>query len=234
MGYPTSVTLNGFQPTLSNISWNGRPVVHAVILDIDGTLLESNEADDELYVTAVRSVLGPVRLRESWDRYDHVTDSGILADICADNGLVLARDDLEQIKTRFIGSLAQHIDGAGAFAEIPGARDFVLSLHNSNQHAVAYATGGWGASARLKLSSAGFPLDIPLASSDDFPERTSIMKHALALIGHEVLSITYYGDGSWDQVATRRLGWQFVAVGDTLAGLSKYEVVGADGGETRT
>ncbi len=62
---------------------------------------------------------------ESWDRYDHVTDSGILEDICADNGLVLARDDLEQIKNRFVGSLARHIDTAGSFPEIPGARDFV-------------------------------------------------------------------------------------------------------------
>jgi len=207
--------------------------VHAVILDIDGTLLESNDADDELYVAAVRSVLGPVRLRESWGSYDHVTDSGILADICADNGLVLTRADLEQIKTYFVESLVQHIDGAGSFPEIPGARDFVLSLHNSSQHAVAYATGGWGASARLKLSRAGFPLDIPLASADDFPERTSIMKHALALIGREVRSITYYGDGTWDQVATRSLGWQFVAVGATLAGLSEYEVMGADGGQRR-
>jgi beta-phosphoglucomutase-like phosphatase (HAD superfamily) len=205
----------------------GRRVVHAVILDIDGTLIESNEADADLYVAAVRSVLGPVRLRESWDRYDHVTDSGLLEDICADNGLILARDVLEQIKRRFLSSLAQHIDTAGSFPEIPGARDFVSSLHNSSQHAVAYATGGWGASARLKLVSAGFPLDIPLASADDFPDRTSIMKHALALIGREVSSITYYGDGSWDQVATRSLGWQFVAVGATLAGLSKYEVVGA-------
>ena len=52
------------------------------------------------------------------------------------------------------------------------------------------------------------------------------MKHALAQIGREVSSITYYGDGSWDQVATRSLGWQFVAVGEALAGLSKYEALG--------
>jgi beta-phosphoglucomutase-like phosphatase (HAD superfamily) len=204
-----------------------RSEMHAVILDIDGTLIESNEVDAGLYVSAIRSVLGPVRLRESWERYDHVTDSGILEDICADNGVVLARDAIEQIKSRFVESLARHIGTSGAFPEIPGARDFVASLRNSSRHAVAYATGGWGVPARLKLSSAGFPLDIPLASSDDFPDRMSIMKHALALIGREALSVTYYGDGSWDRVATRRLRWQFVAVGAALTGLSKFEVVGA-------
>jgi phosphoglycolate phosphatase-like HAD superfamily hydrolase len=215
-----------------NIRWNGRtvnkaPVVHAVILDIDGTLMKSDEADADLYAAAVRAVLGPVRLRESWDRYAHVTDSGILEDICADNELAPARRFLDQVRTRFVASLARHIDTFGSFPEIPGARDFVCSLRKSSQHAVAYATGGWSASAKLKLSSAGFPVDIPLASSDDFPNRTSIMKHALAQIGREFVSITYYGDGSWDRDATLGLGWQFVAVGETLAGLSKYEVVGA-------
>jgi beta-phosphoglucomutase-like phosphatase (HAD superfamily) len=204
-----------------------RAVVHAVILDIDGTLLKSDEADADLYETAVRSVLGPVRLRESWDRYAHVTDSGILADICADNDLMLAGSLLEQVRTRFVASLARHIETFGSFPEVPGARDFVCSLRESRQHAVAYATGGWGDSAKLKLSSADFPLDIPLSSSDDFPNRTSIMRHALAQLGREFASITYYGDGSWDRDATRSLGWQFVAVGEPLAGLSKYEVAGA-------
>jgi beta-phosphoglucomutase-like phosphatase (HAD superfamily) len=201
--------------------------MHAVILDIDGTLLKSDEADAELYVTAVRSVLGPVRLRESWDRYAHVTDSGILADICADNDLMPAGSLVEQVRTRFVASLARHIETFGSFPEVPGARDFVCSLRESHQHAVAYATGGWGDSAKLKLGSAGFPLDIPLSSSDDFPNRTSIMRHALAQIGREFVAITYYGDGSWDRDATLSLGWQFVAVGEPLAGLSKYEAVGA-------
>jgi hypothetical protein len=53
------------------------------------------------------------------------------------------------------------------------------------------------------------------------------MRHALAQLGREFASITYYGDGSWDRDATRSLGWQFVAVGEPLAGLSKYEVAGA-------
>jgi beta-phosphoglucomutase-like phosphatase (HAD superfamily) len=203
--------------------------VHAVILDIDGTLLQSNDVDGDLYAAAVRSVLGPVRVRPSWDMYTDVTDSGILNEICADNALGPPRDVLDQVKTRFVASLAQHIDTFGSFAEVPGARDFVRSLIESGRHAVAYATGGWGSSAELKLRSAGFPLDIPLASADDFPNRTSIMKHAVTLLGQEFLSITYYGDGPWDRAATLSLGWQFVAVGETLVGLSRYGVVRADG-----
>jgi hypothetical protein len=155
-----------------------------------------------------------------------VTDSGILAAICADNRLTPAAGDLDEVKARFVASLSHYVDSFGPFQEIPGAREFVLSLQKSNQHAVAYATGGWGSSAKLKLSSAGFPLDIPVASADDFPDRTSIMTHALTQIGREFKSITYYGDGVWDRDATLSLGWQFVAVGEALSGLLVYRAVG--------
>lgn len=50
----------------------------AAIFDIDGTLVESSGFEDELYVAAVRDVLGDVCIRESWSTYRHVTDTGIL------------------------------------------------------------------------------------------------------------------------------------------------------------
>ncbi|MEJ0007057.1 MAG: HAD family hydrolase, partial [Steroidobacteraceae bacterium] len=197
-------------------------VVHAVIFDIDGTLIKSDDADTALYVAAVRSILGPVRFRESWARYAHVTDSAILRNICADNDLEPTQSVHDQVRERFVASLAQHIGTFGPFEEIPGAREFVLSLHRSPNHVVGYATGGWRASAELKLASAGFPLDIPLASSDDFADRTSIMTHALSQMGRTFKSIAYYGDGSWDRDATTRLGWRFIAVGEALAGISSF------------
>jgi beta-phosphoglucomutase-like phosphatase (HAD superfamily) len=55
--------------------------MHAVILDIDGTLLNSNEIDDTLYRAAVRRILGKVKVRKSWSLYRNVTDSGILEEI---------------------------------------------------------------------------------------------------------------------------------------------------------
>jgi beta-phosphoglucomutase-like phosphatase (HAD superfamily) len=39
--------------------------MHAVIFDIDGTLLDSNDVDGELYVGALERVLGRVRIREN-------------------------------------------------------------------------------------------------------------------------------------------------------------------------
>ena len=65
---------------------------HAVIFDIDGTLLHSAEIDDALYRQSVRDVLGDVRLRPTLADYEYVTDSGILAQIFADNGLAVCAD----------------------------------------------------------------------------------------------------------------------------------------------
>lgn len=50
----------------------------AAIFDIDGTLVESTGFEDELYVAAVRDVLGDVCIREEWSTYTHVTDMCIL------------------------------------------------------------------------------------------------------------------------------------------------------------
>jgi phosphoglycolate phosphatase-like HAD superfamily hydrolase len=197
--------------------------MHAVILDIDGTLLESNEIDNMLYFAAVRQVLDQAKIRESWGLYRNVTDTGILEEILHDNLLTNSAAILHAVRDLFVESIRRHVERAGPFVEIPGAREFVTGLRASSAHRVAYATGGWSASASIKLESAGFPLQgIPLASSDDYSERESIMVHALKQLGPEFKSVTYYGDGEWDERATRNLGWKFVPVGARLGGLTRF------------
>ncbi len=198
--------------------------MHAVIFDIDGTLIQSAEIDDYLYREAVRAIVGPVRFRNSLHDYDFVSDSGILSQLLEDNGLSGLPDPTERIQARFVEYLQQHIDDNGPFIEIPGARRHLDSLRNSNEHGVAIATGGWQVSARLKLASAGFETDgIPLASSDVAPDRTDIMRSALVELGTSFESITYYGDGPWDRDACERLGWRFVAVGTALDGITSFD-----------
>jgi phosphoglycolate phosphatase-like HAD superfamily hydrolase len=202
--------------------------MHAVILDIDGTLLNSNEIDDMFYLTAVRRVLGHAKVRESWGLYRNVTDAGILDEILSDNSLSGSAATLNAVRDLFVESIRQHVERSGPFMEIPGAREFVAGLRASNSHCVAYATGGWSASASIKLESAGFPFQgIPLASSDDYPDRESIMVHALNQLRGEFQSVTYYGDGEWDEAASRNLGWKFVPVGEKLGGLTRFIPVGA-------
>ena len=89
--------------------------MHAVIFDIDGTLLESASVDDALYKEAVVSVLGNVRFRPSLADYDYVTDSGVLAQVREDNGIAPVPEDDLAIKSHFVRSLRDHISDHGPF-----------------------------------------------------------------------------------------------------------------------
>lgn len=198
--------------------------MHAVIFDIDGTLLESAGVDDALYKDAVVSTLGNVRFRASLAEYNHVSDSGILAQVLKDNGISLTAEITTAVKSCFVRSLQQHISNHGPFPEISGASNMLETLQRSNDHSVAIATGGWRESAQLKLATAGLDrFDIPLSTSDDAADRKDIMRIALEKIGKEFHSITYYGDGVWDREASVELGWQFVAVGPALGGIRKFD-----------
>ncbi len=202
--------------------------MHAIILDIDGTLLESDRVDGELYIRAIHRVIGPANIRKNWAAYKHVTDTGILHEVMKDNGVPKSIRTIEAIKRVFVESLACHVTKSGAFPEIPGAKDFVASLNSAQDRAFAYATGGWEESALLKLRTAGFPIQgVPLSSSDDSFDRREIMAHALDKLGNDFESITYYGDGEWDRQAANDLGWTFVPVGIELGGITRYAQTGA-------
>ena len=197
--------------------------MEAVIFDIDGTLLESATTDDALYLAAVRDVLGNIKLRPSWAMYTQFTAAGVLTEILGDNAIEVTPATVAAVRDCFVASVDRHVSARGPFAEVPGAREFVLRLLESPTHRVAYATGGWLGAALLKLTASEFPVTgIPLATSDDHIERREIMLHALRQLGGRFDTVTYYGDGHWDAEAAKSLGWQFVPVGRKLNGLTRY------------
>jgi FMN phosphatase YigB (HAD superfamily) len=203
--------------------------MQAVIFDIDGTLLRSAAVDDDLYKEAVRSVLRDAHIRASLTDYDFVSDSGILSQIFLDNSVAQELSLENAIKSRFVELLDKHISTSGPFPEIPGAIDFLKRFYDSSEHAVGIATGGWRASAMLKIETSGFGhFDVPIATSDDAQDRKEIMQIALAQLGDTFSSVTYYGDGPWDRDASLELGWNFVAVGAGLSGLESYRDVAAE------
>ena len=197
---------------------------HAVIFDIDGTLLDSSGQDDRIYREAVTHVLGDVTLRPSLGDYDPVTDGGILLQILGDSDLPASPEKIAAVKREFFRRMDAYVKESGPFRELPGAKSVFGRLLKSDAHCLAIATGGWRRSAEIKLSTAGFDIGtVPLATSDDAIERTAIMEFALQSIGEEVATVTYFGDGLWDQRACEILGWTFRAVGPELAGISSYD-----------
>lgn len=196
----------------------------AIILDIDGTLLDSMAIEPDLYFSSISAVLGSVEFRENLNDYDHVTDSGVIAQVMEDNALPSGSGAIESIRNRFVASLAEHIKTDGPFSEIPGAARFINRLRDSKEHDVAIATGSWRRSALLKLETSELNVDgIPVFSCDDSPSRTEIMRIALSQLGNMYESVTYFGDAEWDRRACETLGWQFVPVGSGLGGIETYD-----------
>ncbi len=191
--------------------------MHLVLFDIDGTLVESCDFDTECFQAAIEDVL-EVTIGPDWSRYHHVTDSGILAEVI--DGLGLQSDSeriTAEVKEQFVSRVTDYIS-CHVVSPIPGAYEFLSQLVARKNVAVAFATGGWSESAKMKLGAAGITFSsIPLASSSDHYSRTEIMRLAERRAGKSHYdSMTYFGDGPWDQKASKTLGYNFVSVGDRI------------------
>jgi len=122
-----------------------------------------------------------------------------------------ARKDFVEGLTR---ELSAH---AGRFGEVRGARAAIESLPAAGWD-VAVATGGWGASARLKLQAASLAIDdAVIACADDALSRAEIIRVAIARAerryGHRFDRIVTVGDGQWDATAAALLSLPFIGIG---------------------
>ena len=84
---------------------------------------------------------------------------------------------------------------------------------------VAVATGGWKETALIKLRAIGLdPLRLPLASSSDAMSKVDIMRIAerRTLPNEYAKRKTYFGDSRYDKEVSRELGYNFIAIGETV------------------
>jgi len=186
-----------------------------LMFDIDGTLIQSFEFDEQCYVDAIYDVFGQT-LDCNWHEYPHITDTGILQSFIEKNK---RQESLSQtlglVKASFIKAINQHINN-NPVAPTNGALEFFKRI--KKDFTVSIATGGWRETAELKLVSAGFDIsNVAISSSNDHYARTEIMKHSLSLFNITDLSqVTYFGDAEWDKAACEKLGINFISVGDRI------------------
>ena len=190
---------------------------HHVMLDIDGTLLQSYEMDEQCFVDAVRETTG-LEISTDWGSYPFVTDRGILKTFIEEQGLKYSLAELESIvKPVFIRNVQQSVKTSPA-QEVSGAKKFVSYLLDSDEYVVSIATGGWGETAKIKLESAGFETEkLAIMSSNDHYSRIKIMELAKSAINQiDNNLVTYFGDAEWDLEACKELAVNVVIVGDRV------------------
>lgn len=192
------------------------------IFDIDGTLTRTNEVDDCCFVQAFAEEFQIEGINTNWAEYGHTTDSGITLQIFQEHlGRIPQDRELVRLVRRFVELLQENYQATPTlFEEIPGAGVMLQQLAQTPDWAIALATGGWRASAWMKLQSAGL-LNIeglPIASADQGISREDIVKtvilKAQALYNQPNFEkIVCIGDGIWDVMTAAQLRLAFVGVG---------------------
>ncbi|MDX1381868.1 MAG: hypothetical protein R3233_12140, partial [Xanthomonadales bacterium] len=194
------------------------------LLDIDGTMMPSAAVDNRCYWQAVAAVFGGGDQPRDLGGFRHVTDIGILEEWCQEiHQRKPTANEVDGVRRQFLEFLSDARErDASWLAPTPGLTDW-LERQRRDRHALAFATGGWGHTARAKLAWTPIRADgLPLVTCDDAPTRTAIMAAArerVAPAGDGVQAdVVYIGDGAWDESAARKLGWRFVGIGTAPAG----------------
>jgi phosphoglycolate phosphatase-like HAD superfamily hydrolase/protein-L-isoaspartate O-methyltransferase len=190
------------------------------IFDIDGTLTKTNDVDTQCFVKAFALEFGIENINTDWASYGHTTDSGITLQIFQEFlGRVPKESELSRFQHRFVDLLQECYTGDNTlFAEIPGAAVMLRKLREAEDWAIAFATGGWCASACMKLDNAGLNIgQLPTASADDGISREDIVKTAISrakavYAQSDFEKIVCIGDGIWDVLTAVQLQLNFVGV----------------------
>jgi len=192
------------------------------MFDVDGTLTQSNEIDAKCFISAMKKAFNINTINPDWSKYKYVTDSGIFTELFEQHFHRKPNsNDINLIKSYFIQNLKEAIlKSRNRCSEIYGAISAFNQLRNDKNYALSFATGCWHESAELKLKCAGFDFsELPFASSTDSIERERIMLISLNRSKRKYKvqdfgTITYIGDGVWDVIASKNLGFYFIGIAE--------------------
>jgi phosphoglycolate phosphatase-like HAD superfamily hydrolase len=189
-----------------------------VIFDIDGTLCDTFNVDDECFCEAAAAVLNAPVALSSWEGAPHLTDSGI-AEWLWHKYLKRSPtvDELQAFADLYESALCRELQHAPhRFSVVRGVPSLLNRLF-AEKWDVAITTGGWSTLARMKLTAAGIPEELLLASSDDSPDRSKIFhlaqERAAKRRGESYAKTVLVGDGIWDVRVAAAHGWCFLGVG---------------------
>jgi len=189
------------------------------IFDVDGTLTDTDKVDDDCYRTTIAEALGVTADAVDWSGAAHVTDSEIFRWLCAAHRRSEpSADEMAGARSRFVERLTAQLEQSPSrFSSIAGATAMLSELPMQGWQ-IAVATGGWGPSARLKLTFAELAIDDGVfACADDGRSRADIVRlardRAEAFYQRRFTRVVSIGDGVWDVQTAIELDMPFVGIG---------------------
>lgn len=197
----------------------------AVILDVDGVLLELTAAEEDAFFRAFEDLHGITGLSRDWDSYLVRNDEHIIAEILARHGLPASgRDAVTESYVALLGGGLS--SGALKAVDIPGARDLLRSLSGRR---LGIATANLLSAAKLRLEAAA--MWAPVASlafgAEGSGHKRETVARAIAATGLPKDRIVYIGDNLNDVEAGLANGVHFIGFAQDAARRDRLATAGA-------
>ncbi len=203
---------------------------HLVILDVDGTLVHSLEAEALLFPRACEQVLGVQGIPSGFEAYRCPSDRGIVRELVESNfGRDPSEDEHLRVEQRFLELISDcYARKPELCRPVSGAIEAVSHFRRSPDIAVSIATAGWCRTALHKLNVAGISVDgLPIATSNDAERKADIMRIAADRASthygvNEFETVVCFGDSRGDARAASELGYEFIGI-DTSESVADEE-----------
>ncbi|TCP69500.1 HAD family hydrolase [Baia soyae] len=185
------------------------------VFDIDGTLTESNDLHQRVYLESL-TAFGYAEINPDWGGYQHYTDSHIFYENGRYNQMQVTSSDLARFEHQFYQIYLEYRKHS-EIHEIPGAGDFLRHL-SAEGVPFCFATGSLRSAAEDKLAIFSDVDCVPvLATASEGVTREEIVGSAIEKAKHtyhvsHFERIVSIGDGVWDYRTARNLHLQFVGV----------------------
>lgn len=191
-----------------------------LIFDIDGTLTNTNQVDNESFVATFEERYAVKLGKVDWKNFQNVTDSALFHDIYFSVFEESpSQAEMEAFRWDFLKRFEVNFKTNPAlFQEVKGAANFLKHCESIRNIRVALATGSWRHSAIFKLMTADIPYQwLILSHCDSFFRRQDILRDAIAQCKEKYAfdffeHIVYFGDGEWDFRTTAELEIPFIGI----------------------
>jgi HAD superfamily hydrolase (TIGR01549 family) len=198
----------------------------AVILDVDGVLLELTAIEEDVFFGAFSPWVAPGNLSRDWNSYRIRNDDDIVDEIIEAHGI--PPHEKPGIVNAYHQRLAELLaSGRLQSPPVPGAAELLAAL--SGMRHLGIATANFCEAARLRLQAANLwsPVSALAFGADGGGHKHAILARALATLDVPRHRIVYVGDNVNDVEAGRINGVAFVGFSTSESRLTTLSQAGA-------